>query len=268
MSDCGVGQIDFVNCLPITTVLQREKPDRLRLVMGNPGELNKQYRETLLDLGAMSSHYFLEDGGFELFPDISISSKGAVGSVLFFSKRPPAQLSQPKIAVPLASASSVRLLQILLIESYSLEPELFPVAEPEKAAGVDGFLLFGDGALTFDDQLTKGGPGVELTRMDLGQWWFETYRLPMVFGVWAARKTWIANNPQDFASLSQYLTGSRERWFGEGFKIVLAEAAKRTGLSQERLAHYYQNQLDYDLTDEHRRGLELYNNLCNKHGLV
>lgn len=102
--------------------------------MGNPGELNQQYRDKALDLGAMSSHYFLEDGGFELFPNISISSSGPVGSVLFFCRQPLAKLSQTrgrvKIGVPRASASSIRLLHILLSECFGIEPEFIALDQP------------------------------------------------------------------------------------------------------------------------------------------
>ena len=260
-SDCGLGQIDFINCLPITRVLRQEKPDRLSLVMGTPGDLNRQYRDKMLDLGAMSSHYFLEDGGFQLFPGISISSQGPVGSVLFFSKLPLGTFGgkeRPmKIGVPRASASSIRLLHILLRECYGVEPLFVALDQPRpdevspEHEDLDGFLLFGDNALVSDMRMAANGSGNEFERIDLGQWWFEKYQLPMVFGVWAARKSWVAENPQDFASLSHYLANAASIGLGQQFQAVQAEAARRTGLSLMRLDHYYLKELDYSFNDQH-----------------
>lgn len=281
-ADCALGQIDFINCLPITWVLQREKPERLSLAFGTPGALNTLYREKKLDLGAMSSHYFLEDGGFELFGDISISSRGPVGSVLFFSRRPLSEYknSAPlKIGVPRASASSVRLVHILLAETYGLEPRFVALDEPDPTAApsnigaeMDAYLCFGDSALRVDKKMSEIGQncpsGRDFTRLDLGQWWFERYNLPMVFGVWAARKSWIEANPQDFAALSGFLAACPALGLNRDFAAVVAEASERTGLSAERLERYYRHELDFGLSTEHREGLALYQELCKKHGLL
>lgn len=286
-SACDLGQIDFVNCLPITHILLKEKPELLSLVMGAPGNLNKQYRDKGLDLGAMSSHYFLEDGGFELFPNISISSQGAVGSVLFFCRGSVAELRQAKgasgnkikIGVPQASASSVRLLHILLVECYDLVPDFVALADPRpdyprpdqpstSDQDLDGFLLFGDRALTIDHGMEQSGLIKDFERIDLGQWWFEKYHLPMVFGVWAARKSWIAKNPEDFAAISTYLADSYGKGLGPEFQAVVTEAALRTGLSPARMRQYYHHELDYTYTAEHAEGLQLYYDLCKKHDLL
>jgi len=272
LSDCTFGQIDFINCLPITRILQRDKPERLGLVMGTPGALNQKYRQGTLDLGAMSSHYFLEDGNFELFPDISISAQGPVGSVLYFGRKKLSQLSglnrRLKISVPQASASSVRLLHILLCECYGLEADFIPVQNPEADIESDGFLLFGDLALTTDRDLAASGAINGLERLDMAQWWFENYRLPMVFGVWAARKSWIAEHGEDFANISTFLAASWGKGLTQDLPAVIAEAAERTDLSFERLQQYYLKELDFSFGARHAEGLELYRKLCKKHDLL
>ncbi|MBU6452204.1 MAG: menaquinone biosynthesis protein [Cyanobacteria bacterium REEB67] len=272
-SVCAFGQIDFINVLPITHVLRAEKPANMSLVMDNPGDLNRKYLRKELDLGAMSSHYFLQDGGFELFPDISISAQGPVGSVLFFSRRPLGELDRVRVGVPLASASSVQLLHILLKESYGVQAHFVPLARPELPEGVDdvpldAFLLIGDRALTVDDDLTRSGAISHYERLDLGQWWCEKYKLPMVFGVWGARKSWQEANAEDFASIAAFLAGSYARGLGDDFAVVLAEASERTGLDIERLRHYYRSELDYTFTPAHAEGLALYQDLCRKYELL
>jgi chorismate dehydratase len=272
-SICAFGQIDFINVLPITYVLRTEKPANMSLVMDNPGDLNRKYLRKELDLGAMSSHYFLQDGGFELFPAISISAQGPVGSVLFFSRKPLAELDQVRVGVPLASASSVQLLHILLKESYGVQAQFVPLTKPELPQGaddvpLDAFLLIGDRALTVDDDLQKSGAISHYERLDLAQWWYEKYQLPMVFGVWGARKSWKEANPDDFASISAFLAGSYAKGLGRDFEVVLVEASQRTGLSIDRLRHYYLSELDYTFTDDHGRGLALYQSLCRKYELL
>ncbi|MBS1989882.1 MAG: menaquinone biosynthesis protein [Cyanobacteria bacterium SZAS LIN-2] len=261
--DCSLGQIDFINCLPITTVLLREKPDRLSLQLDTPGALNSLYRTGHLDLGAMSSHFYLEDGGFELFPSISIAARGPVGSVLFFARN---LKDGMKIAVPSASASSVSLLQILLAEKYGITARIFALDQPGVDADADGFLTFGDSALLTDHKLKQSGQISAFERIDLAQCWFELYKLPMVFGVWAARRSWKEKHPQDFAAIAGYLAGAAAKGLGRDFPAVLQEAARRTALSSERLTDYYLKELDYSFTAEHAEGLELYRNLCKKHG--
>ena len=239
--------------------------------MGTPGDLNRKYMRQELELGAMSSHYFLQDGDFELFPDISISAQGAVGSVLFFSKVPLKDLHRARVGVPLASASSVQLLHILLTESYGVQAQFVPLDKPEEenpAEPLSAFLLIGDRALTMDDGLAKSGAIRDYERLDLGQWWYENYQLPMVFGVWAARKAWKQANPEDFETIAAFLAGSYQLGLTRDFAVVLSEAARRTNLSQDRLRHYYLNELDFTFGERHAEGLELYRSLCRKYNLV
>jgi chorismate dehydratase len=268
---CAFGQIDFINVLPITHVLERRRPPNMDLVMGTPGALNGMYRKGALDLGAMSSHYFLEDDGFELFPGISISARGPVGSVLFFSQKPLEKLAGARIGVTLASASSVQLLRILLAESYGVEAQFVPLENPEallEQEHLDGFLVIGDRALLTDDSLARSGEIADYVRADLAEWWYQQFALPMVFGVWAARKSWVEANSQDFATLSTFLKSTYPLGLGPEFVAVLEQAAARTGLDKERLEHYYRHELDYTFSDEHARGLALYKSLCAKYRLL
>jgi predicted solute-binding protein len=90
----------------------------------------------------------------------------------------------------------------------------------------------------------------------------------MVFGVWAATKHWHDKNSDQFNQLSVALAQAAELGLGRQFSEVVSVAGERTGLNQATLRHYYKEQLNYEMTPEHREGLEQYRRLCVKHGLL
>jgi chorismate dehydratase len=258
------GQINFINCLPLTIpLLGASSFGKIDFTLGTPSELNHQFFNEELDLGAMSSFFFLESGLFQLVPEISIASKGAVGSVLFFADRPLKAMKNEVLAITADSATSVNLLKVLFAETHGFIPRCVTVASPSISSEHRGALVIGDRALHSDNNWSK-----DLVRVDLGQWWFEKFKLPMVFGVWAARKEWVKKNQTSFNNICPELRSLFDTGLDIRFEDVLKEAQKRTGLSRSRLAHYYKNELNFDLTPSHIKGLELYKTLCIKHGLL
>ncbi len=275
-TDCSFGQISFINTLPLVLPLM-EKQEELGfpMVFGTPQELNQKFKEGFLNLGAMSSYYFLEDGSFDLFPDISISGTGQVGSVLLFAREELSGLEGNLVYVPESSATSVKLLQLLLKEEYGISPKFASLSEAELASSLSDFLastgrfknahallVIGDRALRHD--LSASG----FLRVDLAQWWFNRFGLPFVFGVWAARKDWRRYNEAKFSELSILLVEALSQGLKEKFAEVLKEACRRTGLSEERLSCYYRSELDYRFKEEHAQALALFGELCRKHGFL
>lgn len=258
------GQINFINCLPLTyPLLRAETFEDVNFTLGTPAELNQSFSQGGLDLGAMSSFFFLEQSDFSLIPSISIASIGPVGSVLFFADRDPGDLAQSTLAITADSATSVNLLKILFAETYGFIPRFEVTKTPEVSKDYAGALVIGDKALKSDSTWSK-----ELVRVDMGQWWYEKFGLPMVFGCWAARNSWIDSNRERFNSMCEELRLLFDKGLGVHFEQVLDEAEKTTGHPRTRLEHYYRNELNFDLTDRHREGLALYAKLCVKHGLL
>lgn len=260
-----LGQISFINTLPVVLPLQRSAVETdCQMIFGTPQELNQMLSRRELELGAMSSFYFLEDGGFELFPQISISGTGRVGSVLLFSKDDLKNLHGQIIDVPASSATSIKLMQVLLKEEYSVEPVLRLESKAAHASPASkARLLIGDKALAQDDELKSSH-----LRIDLAQWWFNRFGLPFVFGVWGARKEWARNNQESFKNIASTLQQACKLGLNELLEEVIDEASQRTGLTHDRLNSYYLNELDYRLSDEHTRALELFAKLCSKHGFL
>ena len=258
------GQINFINSLPLTMPLMAASSfDKVSFKLGTPSELNKAFSAGELDLGAMSSFFFLEQSNLSLIPDISIASIGAVGSVLFFADRELKDLRNSVLSITADSATSVNLLKVLFAETYGFIPACETSSNPLIDERISGALVIGDKALHSDTTWSH-----RLTRVDLGQWWYEKFGLPMVFGVWAAKKEWVSKNEDRFKSICTELRVLFDSGLSREFQTVLEEAHKRTGLSKERLEHYYLRELNFDLTERHRQGLNLYGSLCRKHGLL
>lgn len=260
-----MGQISFINTLPVILPLSAGYVQAdCSFEFGTPKELNDKLEKNELQLGAMSSYYFLSQNKYDIFPEISISGTGKVGSVLLFSRLELSELDGKIIEVPASSASSIKLLEVLLKDEYGVEPLLRLETESSKmSTEADAVLLIGDKALTYDTVCQK-----ELLRVDLAQWWYRRFSLPFVFGVWGARREWVQNNQSEFKQINRALLESCRLGLTDLFQEVLKEASKRTGLNEDRLSCYYLDELDYTLTGDHNRALSLFGELCRKYGHI
>jgi chorismate dehydratase len=100
-------------------------------------------------------------------------------SVLLFSDRPMRELGGRRVAVTGETATSVRLLRILLAFRDDVPPPvLVPLDEPADAA-----LLIGDAALR-----ARQGPWPRPLCFDLGEEWTAWTGHPTVFAAWAVRR--------------------------------------------------------------------------------
>lgn len=261
-----LGQISYINCLPMAIPMELGYVDvACRTVYAIPSELNQSYAEGALDLGVMSSFFYLTHDRLEIIPELSISADGQVGSVLFFCKDDPGKLNGRKVKVPADSATSVNLLRILLKEQFAVEPELVVDTDPNfNDCETMGALLIGDRALAADTRWATG----DLHRKDLGEWWRTHTGLPMVFAVWAARSDWSTENPSQFLAIGDALRESIDLGLSGLLPQVIDEAEKRTGLTADRLRHYYRRELNFQLTEQHKSSLELFRKLCCVHGLM
>jgi chorismate dehydratase len=260
-----LGQINYVNSLPITLPIEKGLISvKAEIHSGTPQELNYRYANGSLDLGAMSTFFYLKNGNLSLIPQLSIASKGPVGSVLFFCKRPLHSIKRLRVAATSASATSIMLLALMLREEFQMEADFDYTGAPDLLApDVESALVIGDQALRVDGQWSKLSE-----RIDLGEWWTSRFHSPMVFAVWAARSPWQALNSRASAEIAQNLRNALEIGLGEAFPQVITEAKSRTGLTASRLERYFREELDYCFTDSHMAGLNRYKSLCEKYELL
>jgi chorismate dehydratase len=260
-----LGQINFVNCLPVVVPMRQSRwQENVQVVYATPSQLNQSFQDGTLDIGAMSSFYFLKNGNMELVEGLSIASDGAVASVVCYSKRPLAELHGARIAIPTSSATSVMLLSVLLREVFSVVPELTLSDAPDiQRDDIDAALVIGDQALWAEKKWSA-----KLVRADLGEWWRINTGLPMVFGVWAARRSWAVNANASFKAIANHLREAVATGLSTQFPEVVQEGCARTGLSAERMLKYFKTDLNFQWTERHAQGLEMYRQLCLKHGLL
>ena len=253
MAKARVGRIAYLNVLPIYFALENIFGENgFYPVRGTPAELNALMRRGEVDLGSISAmEYGRAFREYFLLPDLSISSKGAVGSVLLFSRVPFSRLDGRTIRVSAASASGAALVKILMAELFGVQPryqqgQLAGVPLKEVAA----VMAIGDEALRLK------GAGTMPFELDLGQAWQELTGLPFVFGVWAVRRDFAAAQPEATEALHRLLLRSRD-WGLGSLKELSRIAAAPFGMSPAHvLAYFYQ--LNFFLSPEHEEGLATF----------
>jgi len=162
-----VGKVGYLNTLPLFYTLKG-----FEVVEGHPAELVKALREASLDAGIVSSvEFFFNPLDYWVLPEISISSRGEVRSVLLLSSKPVGRVR--RIRITPRSLTSRYLLLYILKELYRTEVE-------EVSTGEDAFLTIGDQALSLRDSYPYS--------MDLGEEWYRATGLPFVFALFLVRR--------------------------------------------------------------------------------
>ena len=258
-----IGQIDYANCTPLFQVLRDRFPcSGYEFVTGVPAELNRMLLNGEVDVCPSSSiEYAYHPDRYKILPQLSISSIGAVASVLLFSNVPVEQLDGCKILLSAESATSVNLLKILLGQRFGCSCD-FEVAPPgATVAGSDSaaLLLIGDSALRYSSGKS------DLFVYDLGEMWYEWTGLPFVFALWLCRVE-VAETVK-LRRLAGRLIQAKE--LVPGCLEQLALSSKEAGwMGKDRLLSYWRDNISYDLDDRAQAGLVLYFTKCFEFGLI
>ena len=259
-----VGRISYVNITPFFYHLAAAGFSG-RVVDGVPAELNARLAAGAIDLSPSSSFEYARNWReYLLLPGLSISSVGPVRSVLLFSHLPLEALAREEIAFTRESATSVVLCQVLLKEfcgAGDLTCRVPEVAVEEVVAGGGSALLIGDRAL----RLAQNPPaGIRI--YDLGELWHRFTGLPFVFALWIVRRRVYLAQPCEVHAVRRQL--------GQALALAyadldgMARAAAGGPLPAEELVSYWRDAVSYELTAAHLAGLQLFFELCRKHGLL
>lgn len=258
-----IGQIEYANCTPLFQALREVDPcSGYEFISGVPAELNRMLLAGEIDVCPSSSiEYAYHPERYSILPQLSISSVGAVASVLLFSRVPVEKLDGRKIMLSSESATSVNLLKILLGRRFGCSCR-YEVARPG-AADVDGdaaaLLLIGDSAL----RASSGKP--DMLVYDLGEMWYSWTGLPFVFALWLCRNE-VAESAE-LRGLARQLIRAKELVPGRLERI--AACAKEAGwMGYERLLAYWRDNISYQLDERARAGLMLYYAECFESGLI
>jgi chorismate dehydratase len=219
-------------------------------------------RSGRLDISPSSSiEYAMHPDRYLLCPDISISSRSKVMSVLLLSNDPLKKLPDGPIAVTRASDTSVVLLEILLRESLGKRNPLVRTAlsPGEALRRHPAFLAIGDEAL----QARLSGTARHVT--DMGEWWRRETGKPFVFALWIVSRDAIPRRREALRGFARTLLAA---------KRIARESLTRPEhlrigpdwMPKELRTAYWKN-LSYELEDE-AEGLVRFYRLAAKIGRI
>lgn len=250
----ALGKIGFLNVLPIYYPIESGVvPSECRLITGPPAYLNKLMAGGGLDISPVSSiEAARHPDRYYLVPDLSISSRGPVLSVLLMSRVPVHELNGRPILVTAKSQTSIALLNLLGPRRWgikNLQTYKGCITETLRQGPLPAaFLAIGDEALQY--RRHEAYP----YRIDLGQAWFDWTGLPFVFGLWTVRRDSLEAKPQGIHQAVAELMAAKA-WGREHRPRICRIAARTSGFDQDALADYYRH-LRFDLGRDERKGLQ------------
>lgn len=257
-----LGHIIYSNCFPPHAGLMTNKVAfPFKLVEGVPTELNRLLYEGKVDVSPSSSiEYAANPGRYLLLPDLSITSRKNVMSIILQSRMPLAELDKKTVALTTASATSVVLLRILLELQHEARPSYIQYEQgaQDPSNRADAFLTIGDLALT--QASAQGFP----YRYDLGELWRAFTGLPFVFALWHVN--YKKDIEKELAALYDILVASKS--YGLSHLQELARAyADRFKIPAQMLFNYW-NSFSYDLGEDERKGLLTFYQYAAKIGAI
>lgn len=250
-----VGHIQFLNCLPLFWGLARTGTLLdMDLRADTPDGLNDALAAGDLDMGPISLLEFLRHADdLVALPDIAVGSDGDVMSCLIVSQVPLDELDGERVALGSTSRTSIRLAQLLLAERvgvrpdyYMCPPDLRTMMSEAKAA-----VVIGDAALRAS---LHEAPRMGLQVHDLGRMWKDWTGLPFVFAVFAARRDFLAREPETVRQVHSNLLASRDLSLAEVTKVC-EQASQWEEFDASTLERYYTTALDFTLGSAQLAGI-------------
>jgi chorismate dehydratase len=254
-----IGKIPYANLFPIFYMLEKECDcSSYEFIEGVPSELNKMLRDGEIDVSPSSSIEYLKNPSlYQIIEGHSISSRGPIGSIFLFSKKNIEELDNSVVHVTSQSESSVALLDIIFRKFYGVQCKLQISQSPENSDD-EAFLLIGDDALKYGSRFTVHGSRLIY---DLGEIWYQHIGLPFVFALWIVRKD-MSDKQELLNKFVKDLNTAKEIALKKLIEIAQHSPMKEY-MSEDEIVSYWEK-IDYGLTPEHKRGLDLFNRYLNE----
>ncbi len=264
MRPLRISAISFLNTVPLMWDFEHSPPEELRrnfrIEYTVPSQCAEQLKAGTADIGIVPVITTASIPGLVVLPDISISAKGPVRSILLVSKVPIESVRT--VAADTSSRTSVALTRILFEKFFGGEREMLPMA-PDLGPMLkkcDAALLIGDAAL----MAKTAGYHV----YDLAEVWQQKTGTAFVFAVWAVRKAALeeAAPALDLPTIFQQ---SRDHGLRpENLAAIAREWAPRLQLSEKDVESYLRQNIYYHLDEPCMDGLRLYFLYAEQLGLI
>ncbi|MFD0941208.1 menaquinone biosynthetic enzyme MqnA/MqnD family protein [Pedobacter boryungensis] len=234
MSKIKISAVSYTNTKPFIYGIERsDVRDEIDLSLDIPSDCAAKLIDNKVDIGLIPVAAIPYVPNANIIGSYCIGSVGAVNSVFIFSNVPAAEIKTVKL--DLQSRTSNNLAKVLLKFHFKVEVEF----TTDQEALTDAIVLIGD--------RTFGRKGDFAHVYDMGEEWMKFTGLPFVYAAWVANKT---ISPTFVAAFDEALK------FGLAhINEVLKELPQ---LKNFDLEDYLVNKLDFELTDEKRKALELF----------
>jgi len=257
-----IGHNPNTNMLPMFYFLPREHP-LLESVTAEPTGHNTMLADGRIDMAPISAFSYGEHWrDYAILPNLSVSTKGRVGSILLFSKVPLMKLDGLTIALTDSSATSVNLTKVLLHHYYGVIPRYLtmPANLQEMFAKADAALLIGDAAI----QAALLQP--ECYIFDLGEEWLRHTGCSMTYAVWAFPKKLLSEREQEIKCIYHMLLEAKAKALSNMDEIIAA-CQTMIGGTTDFWRDYFA-QFNYGLDHRLVSGLRKYLELCFEQKLL
>ncbi len=261
-----LGSIAFINSLPVDLAIAKGiVPANVEIASGSPAVLNEKILRGELEISPVSVFWYAQhQKKFILLLDLSISSESGVMSVLLFSRYRLEEMKGRRIAWTGEGRTTPALLEMICRLCYGFTPQFKLTLSG--AGGIpedcDALLLIGDQALVMKERLADSGFHI----LDLAEHWKAWTKKPIVFAVWAVRRDFFLDHPDEVLQIHKAILKSKQ-WGLAHLSDVIEEAKNKTGLSETILKSYFSH-LSYDFDEPLREGMRLYFEYAAKCGLI
>ncbi len=256
ISTLKFGFHNFLNAQPLLTpLLEVSEKGNFKIIQDTPSSLADSLIKGKLDLAMIPSIEFLKNADqFHLFPDISISSKGPVGTVLLITQKPLADVKT--VGLDIRSRTSATLLRLLFNDRFATDVKFSSCYPQEKE-----FSTY-DAILVIGDQAFKLVQNSNYEVFDLSEEWYKKTQKTFVHAVVAVNKE--TNIDSNFLQIVQQAKKNGEAQI----ENIIESQSALTGIEMEICRDYLNNKIIYDLGKNEMEGLTFFQNLCVKSGIL
>ncbi|MBI4115441.1 MAG: menaquinone biosynthesis protein [Candidatus Omnitrophica bacterium] len=252
-----LGRIHYLNTLPyyhgLDSLLEGSGFE-IEWVSGPPTEINQKMREGELDVAPISSlEYLNHQDRYLLLPKLCIGSRDFSASVLLLSKERIEGLNGATISLTEESLSAAALLKILLKFKFNFVNKfVVEKSDPAKMlAKSQACLLIGDEALFFRSKDF-------IYKTDLSEIWWDWAGQPFCFGLWAVRREYGKDHPDETALFYRKLKLNLEKNL-QDLEKLLREGLGLTFADEKFPTIFgYLFNLSYGLENGMEKGLDLF----------
>lgn len=235
-----VGAVSYLNTKPFLYGIRNHiVTNEIELIEDYPAKVAQMLINDQIDVGLVPVATIPRLKEWHIITNYCIGASGDVASVCIFSEVPMEQIEC--VFLDYQSRTSVNLAKILLREYWKKDVELIDASGEdfrEKIKGTTAGVVIGDRAL---EQRSKSK-----YIYDLAGAWLQHTGLPFVFAAWISNK----KLSDEFI----YLFNEANKLGVENAKYV----ARYINYNHYDLKEYYTKNIDYNLTEEKRKGLETF----------